>query len=83
MTEGGRWHHVPTLYARAEGNPGQRLHYAFVEVEAGRSVDVATDTLARLLTGLNFNTSARTRRAGMEGERLPPERPRSRQLAPA
>ena len=57
VTEGGQWHHVPTLYARAEGNPGQRLHYAFVEVEAGRSVDVATDTLARLLyTGLNFNT---------------------------
>lgn len=57
VTDGGRWHHVPTLYARAEGNPGQRLHYAFAEVEAGRGVDVASDTQARLLaTGLTFNT---------------------------
>ena len=57
VQEAGRWHHAPTLYARAEGNPGGWLPYAFVEVEGGRGVDVATDTLARLLfTGVTFNT---------------------------
>jgi hypothetical protein len=57
VQEGGRWHHTPTVYAKGEGNPGGWLPYAFVEVESGRSVDVATDTLARMLfTGVTLNT---------------------------
>jgi hypothetical protein len=57
VQEGGRWHHTPTLYAKGEGNPGGWLPYAFVEVENGRGVDVATDTLARLLfAGVTLNT---------------------------
>lgn len=57
IEDGGRWHHTPTLYMRSEGNPGERLHYAFIELEGGRGVDVAADKLARLFyTGLNFNT---------------------------
>lgn len=44
----GQWHHTPTLYARAEGNPGEHLAYAYLEMEAGRGVDVAADRLARL-----------------------------------
>jgi Domain of unknown function (DUF5916) len=49
VAEGGKWHHTPTLYARAEGNPGERISYAFIETEYGRSIDVATDTLARFM----------------------------------
>jgi hypothetical protein len=57
VQEGGRWHHTPTLYAKGEGNPGGWLPYAFVEVESGRGVDVAVDTLARMLfTGVTLNT---------------------------
>ncbi len=55
--EAGRWHHTPTLYVKGEGNPGGWLPYAFVEVEGGRGVDVAADTLARsLFTGITLNT---------------------------
>ena len=53
----GRWHHTPTLYARAEGNPRGWLPYAFVESEVGRGVDVATDTLAKMMfTGITVTT---------------------------
>ena len=57
MQEGGRRHHTPTLYARGEGNPGERLPHAFVEVEAGRGVDVVTDKLSRMMfVGVIFST---------------------------
>ncbi len=57
VQQGGLWHHVPTLYAKGEGNPGGWLPYAFVEVEGGRGVDVVSDSLARLLfTGVTLNT---------------------------
>ena len=57
VQEGGRWHHTPTLYAKAEGNPGGWLPYAFLEVESGRGVDVAADALARLrFIGITLNT---------------------------
>ncbi len=60
--EGGQWHHVPTLYLRAEGNPGERVHYAFFEMEGGRGVDVAADKLARMLyTGVTLNTRPQER----------------------
>ena len=47
--DGGAWHHIPTFYARAEGNPDRRFPYAFFESEYGRGVDVATDTRAHLM----------------------------------
>ena len=57
VQEGGRWHHTPTLYAKAEGNPGGWLPYAFLEVESGRGVDVAADSLERLrFIGITLNT---------------------------
>ena len=67
-----RWHHVPTLY-RA---PKATRPTSALRVRRGRgrrSVDVATDTLARMLFYRHHaqHPSARTRRAGMEGERLP------------
>ncbi|MBL8309382.1 MAG: carbohydrate binding family 9 domain-containing protein [Burkholderiales bacterium] len=53
----GQWHHTPTLYARAEGNPGERLAYAYIEAEVGRGVDVAVDQPARLASAsLVLNT---------------------------
>lgn len=57
VQNGGRWHHTPTLYARAEGNPGERLSYVYIESEIGRGVDVATDTLAKMMfTGVTLIT---------------------------
>jgi len=57
VQQGGAWHHVPTLYAKGEGNPGGWLPYTFVEMEAGRGVDVVSDSLARaLFTGITLNT---------------------------
>jgi len=54
---GGVLHHVPSVYAKAEGNPGGWLPYAFVEVEMGRGIDVLSDSLARMMfTGVTFNT---------------------------
>jgi len=50
VSDGGKWHHVPTLYARAEANPNQRFPYAFYETEIGRGVDVATDKTVRLVS---------------------------------
>lgn len=55
VQSGGRWHHAPTVYARAEGNPGGWLPYVFVESEVGRGVDVVTDTLAKMtFTGITL-----------------------------
>ena len=48
--DGGAWHHIPTLYARAEGNPNARFPYVFFETEYGRGVDVATDARARMIS---------------------------------
>ena len=57
VREGGRWHHTPTIYAKAEGNPGGWLPYLFLETEIGRGVDVATDTLAKsAFFGITANT---------------------------
>ena len=40
----------------------ERLHYAFIEVEGGRGVDVATDKLSRMLfTGITLNTRSHER----------------------
>jgi hypothetical protein len=56
VQEGGKWHHTPTLYLFANGNPGRTLTYTFFETEFGRSIDVATDTLAKLaLVSTGFN----------------------------
>ncbi len=55
--EGGKWHHTPTAYFFANGNPGKTITYTFFETELGRSIDVATDTLANLsliATGINL-----------------------------
>ncbi len=60
--DGGAWHHIPTFYARAEGNPSTRFPYAFFETEFGRGVDVATDTKARLMfNGVTLNWRAHER----------------------
>lgn len=54
---GGVLHHVPSVYAKAEGNPGGWLPYAFVEVEMGRGIDVLSDSLARMMyTGITINS---------------------------
>lgn len=62
VQEGGKWHHVPTMYFFANGNPGKTLTYTFFETEVGRNVDVATDTLANfslIATGLNLRPMER------------------------
>ena len=60
--DGGTWHHIPTFYARTEGNPNTRFPYAFFETEYGRGVDVATDTKARLMfNGMTLNWRAHER----------------------
>ncbi len=60
--DSGKWHHIPTFYARAEANPNQLFPYAFFETEVGRSVDVATDTLARMMfNGITLNWRAHER----------------------
>ena len=60
--DGGAWHHIPTVYARAEGNPSTRFPYAFFETEHGRGVDVATDTRARMMfNGVTLNWRAHER----------------------
>lgn len=62
VQEGGKWHHVPTLYFFANGNPGTTLTYAFFETELGRNVDVATDTLvdfSLFSTGVNLRPQER------------------------
>ena len=60
--DNGKWHHIPTFYARAEANPNQLLQYAFFETEIGRSVDVATDTPAHMMfNGLTLNLRAHER----------------------
>jgi Domain of unknown function (DUF5916) len=56
VQEGGKWHHTPTLFFFANGNPGRTLTYTFIETEVGRSIDVATDTLTKLaLLSTGFN----------------------------
>jgi hypothetical protein len=62
VQDGGKWHHTPTLYFFANGNPGTTITYAFFETEVGRSIDVATDTLAKLAlvaTGVNLRPHER------------------------
>lgn len=60
--EGGAWHHIPTVYARAEGNPNERFPYAFLEMEYGRGVDVATDIRSRMMfNGVTLNWRAHER----------------------
>jgi Domain of unknown function (DUF5916) len=62
VAEGGKWHHTPTLYFFANGNPGKTLAYTFFETEVGRSIDVATDSLAKLAliaTGVNLRPMER------------------------
>ncbi len=57
VQDGGKWHHTPTLFFSANGNPGKTLTSTFIETEVGRSIDVATDSLAKLTvvsTGLNL-----------------------------
>ena len=54
--DGGAWHHLPTIYARGEGNPNTRFTYLFFETEFGRGVDVATDTRSRMMfNGVTLN----------------------------
>lgn len=54
---GGVLHHVPTIYARGEGNPGGVLPYVYAEFEMGRGVDVLSDTLARMQSaGVTINS---------------------------
>jgi Domain of unknown function (DUF5916) len=48
VQEGGKWHHVPTVFFHGEGNPGQVVRSMWTDIEAGRSIDVATDSLAKL-----------------------------------
>jgi Domain of unknown function (DUF5916) len=62
VEEGGKWHHTPTVFFFANGNPGKTLTYAFFETEVGRSIDVATDSLAKLAlvsTGVNLRPMER------------------------
>ena len=58
VQEGGKWHHTPTLYFHGEGNPSQVITNAWTDVEFGRSIDVATDSLARL-TSLSLGGTLR------------------------
>lgn len=60
--DGGKWHHTPSLFFFASGNPGRTLTSAFIETEIGRSIDVATDSLAKLAlmsTGINLRPMER------------------------
>jgi hypothetical protein len=57
VQEGGKWHHVPTLFFFANGNPGKTLTYTYFETELGRNIDVSTDTLVDFSlasTGVNL-----------------------------
>jgi hypothetical protein len=47
VQEGGKWHHTPTMYVNINGNPGRTWTSSFLEVEIGRNIDVATDSLAK------------------------------------
>ena len=60
--DSGAWHHIPTIYARAEGNPNTRFPYLFFETEYGRGVDVLSDTRARMMfNGVTLNWRAHER----------------------
>ncbi|TAG06104.1 MAG: hypothetical protein EAZ43_01040 [Betaproteobacteria bacterium] len=48
VQEGGRWHHTPAVFFHGEGSPGGTLRSVWTDIEVGRSIDVATDSLAKL-----------------------------------
>ncbi len=47
VQDGGTWHHTPTVFFHGEGNPGGRLRSVWTDIEVGRNIDVATDSVAK------------------------------------
>jgi hypothetical protein len=48
VQEGGKWHHAPTVFFHGEGSLGQVVRSMWTDIEMGRSIDVSTDSLAKL-----------------------------------
>jgi hypothetical protein len=48
VQDGGKWHHVPTVFLHGEGSPQTFVRSLWADLEVGRGVDVATDSLAKL-----------------------------------